>query len=83
MQCNGKCHLEKQLKKEVDESDDQSPDQPRQEKQVRLEYLITINDSEASLHAQSLFITWDHPDYSFQFLPSIFRPPIKEYSHLI
>ena len=80
MQCNGKCHLEKQLSKEADTSDDQSTDQPRQEKRVRLEYLVTKNDEETSLQALRLSVTRHQTDYSYQFISSIFRPPIKDYS---
>jgi len=83
MQCNGKCHLEKQLSKDADESDDQSPDQPRQEKRVTMEYLVAINDQETCLQAQNLSIRWHKSDYSFQFSPFIFRPPILEYSCLV
>ena len=81
--CNGKCHLEKQLNKEADESDNQLPDQPRQEKKVRMEYLVAINDQETCLQAQNLLIRWYKTGYSFQFSPSIFRPPILVYSCLV
>ena len=80
MQCNGKCHLEKQLSKEADEPDQQPPDQPRKEDRVRLEYLVPVYNQETSLQGKKLAVIKHLTCYSFRYLPSIFRPPIKGYS---
>ena len=78
MQCNGKCHLEKQVSNQADESDDQSPDQPRPENRVILEYLVALNDQEP-IHQTPILTGEQHQTrYTFQFIPSIFRPPIND-----
>jgi len=77
-QCNGKCHLEKQVDKGVEGSGDNNmPPPPSNEREELQECLITgqlDNDhSQKTLLPSSFYLR----NYSFQYVPSIFHPPMR------
>ena len=78
-QCNGKCHLEKQLKKETEDSNDtRIPPAPQVEEKEFQEYLII----ELIYHGHSqpglIAVSEYYGNYSFEYVPQVFHPPMVE-----
>jgi hypothetical protein len=77
--CDGKCHLEKQLKKETEEDiDTRLPPAPQNEKKEYQEYLIIEliyhGHSQTGLMAVSEY----YGIYSSDYVPKVFHPPIMQ-----
>jgi hypothetical protein len=77
--CDGKCHLEKQLKKETaDDNDTRIPPAPQNGKKEYQEYLIIEliyhGHSQTGLMAVSEY----YGNYSFDYIPKVFHPPMPE-----
>jgi len=76
-QCNGKCHLEKQIRNNTDQTDDTStPPIPKNEKNECQEYLVF--EQKESCHMEHLLFAGSGYQriYSFQYVPTVFRPPM-------
>jgi len=76
-QCNGKCHLEKQIKNNTEEADDIStPPLPKYEKNECQEYLIS--DQKEPCHTENDFLAGSRYQriYTFQYVPMVFHPPM-------
>lgn len=76
MHCNGKCHLEKQVRKEADDSQDHSPFQPQNNKEETIKYLPSEKTEQKLLLVRKLTKTAYRISYSFNYAPSIFHPPM-------
>ena len=77
MKCNGKCHLKEQVRKEASQSsDDKAPFQPQKERRELTDYLIGQKLTARTLPFRKLLKAMYSMDYSFQFIPSIFHPPM-------
>ncbi len=77
-QCNGKCHLEKQIEKEAKRvNDTEIPFLPQNEKKELPEYLITEQMSTAPCKARAITGSEYQGRYFYQYVPSIFHPPMN------
>ena len=78
MQCNGECHLNEQILKESGQSaEDNIPfPSPRVQKKLQ-DFLILRTANENELPEQTLAGALFSVLYSFQFVPSIFHPPMQ------
>jgi hypothetical protein len=77
-QCNGKCHLEKKIEKEAKRVNDREvPFLPQNEKKELPEYLITEQMSTAPCKARAKTGSEYQGRYFYQYVPSIFHPPMK------
>jgi len=77
-QCNGKCHLEKQIRNNTDGADESKvPTVPTNEKKECQEYFIKewidSRQDEVKLPKGSIY----QGSYTFQYVPSIFHPPMQ------
>ncbi len=76
-QCNGKCHLEKQVEKEVSGSDKEGvPLPPRNDREELQEYLLTGLSEYRALPVRELDKSMYYWSYSFQYIPFVFHPPL-------
>ena len=76
MHCNGKCHLEKQIKKETDDSQDHSPFQPQDKEEETIKYLPSVRTEQKLLLFRKLTKITYQKSYSFQYMSTIFHPPM-------
>lgn len=76
MHCNGKCHLEKRVKKEIDDSQDHSPFRLQNKKEEAIKYLPSEKAEQKLLLVRKLIKTVYQKSYSFEYMPSIFHPPM-------
>ena len=77
-QCNGKCHLEKQLEKEAKKvNDSEAPLLPQNEKEELPEYLIAEQISTAPRKTIVMTGSENQGRYFYQYVQSIFHPPMK------
>ncbi len=77
MKCNGKCHLKEQVRKEASQStDNKTPFQPQRERKELTDYMIGQKLTARTLPFRILLKASYSMDYSFQFIPSIFHPPM-------
>lgn len=76
-QCNGKCHLEKQVKENSGETEPfDMPFAPDKENEEVLKYLAVNHEHAKHSLAQVAVETKYLRSYSFEFVPSIFHPPM-------
>jgi len=77
-QCNGKCHLEKQIKKGGDVADEKSvPSGPQNEKKECQEYFVNKQKDSSQDVVKLQLGSIYQGSYSFQYVPSIFHPPMQ------
>jgi len=77
MKCDGKCHLKEQVRKEASQSsDDKAPFQPKKERRELTDYLIGQKLTARTILFRTLLKAMYSMDYSFQFIQSIFHPPM-------
>ena len=77
MKCNGKCHLKEQVKKEASEPiDEDVPYQPQKDRNEGTDYLMGQKLADRPHQNQALLMTSYSMDYTFQYIPSIFHPPM-------
>lgn len=78
MQCGGKCHLEKQVKEAHDKSDDEPLPTPTRNGEEELqEFVLKGHYDNNLLQVSAVTRTKYLEGYSFQFVSSIFRPPMR------
>ena len=78
-QCNGKCHLEKQVKKSVeDPKQNDMPLPSEREKEEILKYLAAGYADENLFQVERTAVSGYLGSYSFDFVSSIFHPPMKD-----
>lgn len=78
MQCNGKCHLNEQIRKESGQSNKKDIPLPSPGVQKEMQdFLLLKGQNENELPERTLPIALYMIDYSFQFMPSIFHPPMQ------
>ena len=78
MKCNGKCHLKEEIRKEASGAAENNVPLPtREERNEGLDYLM--GQMMRNRPQQIMKLVKDHfrMDYSFQFVPSIFHPPMQ------
>ena len=77
-QCNGKCHLEKQVKTGVEKTNENDvPFLPQDEKKELQEFLITELIGTAPIQAGVMSRSVYIGSYLYQYVPSIFHPPMQ------
>ena len=77
MKCDGKCHLKEQVRKEASQSsDDKAPFRPKKERRELTDYLIGQKLTARTILFRKLLKAMYSMDYSFQFIQSIFHPPM-------
>ena len=75
MQCNGKCHLNEQIR-ENESSEEKFPFQPPVVQKEIQDYLIYDKLSGSELPKQPIQRPRYLKMYAFQFMPSVFHPPM-------
>ena len=77
MKCDGKCHLKEQVRKEVSQPlDDNTPVPPPNERNEGTDYLMGQKLTDKPHQFQKLLRTIYSMDYTFQYIPTIFHPPM-------
>jgi hypothetical protein len=77
MKCNGKCHLKEQVKKEASQPLDKNEPVPLQnDRNEGIDYLIGQELTDKPHQFQKLLRTIYSLDYTFQYIPTIFHPPM-------
>ncbi|MCK5464636.1 MAG: hypothetical protein KAI95_16520 [Bacteroidales bacterium] len=77
MKCNGKCHLKEQVRKEATQSsEEKAPFRPQNERNDWSDYLIGQKLTDRPYQFHALLKTYYSLDYTFQYIPSIFHPPM-------
>ena len=77
MKCNGKCHLKEQVKKEASQPLDKNEPVPLQnDRNEGIDYLIGQKLTDKPHQFQKLLRTIYSMDYTFQYIPTIFHPPM-------
>jgi hypothetical protein len=78
MKCNGKCHLKEEIRKEASGAPENNVPLPNQEDRIEeFDYLMGQMMRNRPQHLQLLVKTYYILDYTFQFIQSIFHPPMQ------
>jgi len=77
MQCNGKCHLNEQIR-ENESSEESTPFQPPVVQKEIHDYLVYDKLNGNELPRQPIRRSMYLKRYAFQFIPSVFHPPMQE-----
>ena len=77
LQCNGKCHLNKQAQKAADEAPvKEFPYRPLSENNELTVFLIETEVMAEKPYVLGLIMTYYIKSYFYQFIPDIFHPPM-------
>jgi len=77
IKCNGKCHLKEQVKKEASQQQDENAPVPLpNERNEATDYLIGQKLANNPYQYQALIKTFYKLNYTFQYVTSIFHPPM-------
>jgi hypothetical protein len=78
MKCNGKCHLKEQVLEETSRSTEKDlPFPPEEDKNEWRDYLISQNPVNRFFLRHIIIKTDYSLDYTFQYIHSIFHPPMQ------
>jgi hypothetical protein len=78
MKCNGKCHLKEEIRKEASRAPENNVPLPTQEDRVEgFDYLLGQMLRNRPQQFLVIVKTYYLMDYTFQFIPSIFHPPMQ------
>lgn len=77
MKCNGKCHLKEQVRKDASQPlDKNAPYPPQNDRNEGTDYLIGQKMTNRPQQFQALLWTNYSMDYTFQYIQTIFHPPM-------
>jgi hypothetical protein len=82
MKCNGKCHLKEQVMEETSRSPKKDlPFPPQENKNEWRDYLMGQNPINRLFQLHIIIKTDYSSDYTFEYIQSIFHPPMQGLSH--